>query len=118
MIEAPQHGGDVLAASRHYGIALADWLDLSAALNPEPYPLPAVAASSFHRLPEEGALLQAAHAYYLPGAPGNGDAHIVAAAGSQQLIQMLPLLREPCRVAVPSIGYREHAFRWQLAGHT
>ncbi len=46
----------------------------------------------------------------------------VAAAGSQVLIQWLPLVRsqltgKPSRVAVPVIGYSEHAFRWQWAGH-
>lgn len=43
------------------------------------------------------------------------------AAGSQVLIQWLPLVHRNLhpgrRVAVPSIGYAEHAFRWQWAGY-
>jgi cobalamin biosynthetic protein CobC len=115
MIEAPEHGGDVRAASRRYGIAPGEWLDLSAALNPEPYSLPALPAACFQQLPDNEGLVAAARDYYLGGA-GDPDS-IVAAAGSQALIQALPLLRETCRVAVPLVGYREHAFRWRLAGH-
>lgn len=120
MIEAPRHGGDVAVASRRYGIAPALWLDLSAALNPEPYSLPALPAACFQQLPELEGLLAAARDYYLEGGGLESGAVdcLVAAAGSQTLIQALPLLRAPCRVAVPAVGYREHAFRWQLAGHT
>lgn len=116
VIEAPRHGGDVAAASRRYGIAPAQWLDLSAALNPEPYPLPPLPAGCFQQLPEYEGLLAAARDYYLPR---QADTEcLVVAAGSQALIQALPLLRPACRVAVPAVGYREHAFRWQLAGHS
>lgn len=112
----PEHGGDLARAIARYGIEAQAWLDLSAAINPEPYPIAALADDIFQRLPEDdGALLRAAAAYYFsrPGA----QAALVAAPGSQALIQWLPLLRARCRVAVPAIGYREHAFRWRWAGH-
>ncbi len=117
-VQPPRHGGDLLQAAQRYGIEPAQWLDLSAALNPEPFPLPTLASEVFQALPDDSELLQIAGDYYLAAAASVDAArHLVAAAGTQSIIQTLPLLRPACRVAVPSIGYREHAFRWQLAGH-
>jgi cobalamin biosynthetic protein CobC len=109
----PEHGGDLAAAISRYGIAASDWLDLSAGINPAPYPVPAIPPQCFSRLPApQGTLIAAARNYY--AAP----AAVIAAPGSQVLIQWLPLLRACCHVAVPDIGYREHSFRWRWAGHT
>ena len=109
---APEHGGDIEAASARYGIAAADWLDLSAALNPSPYPLPPIPPEYFQRLPAHtNHLLNAARFFYA------ATGAVVPAAGSQLPIQTLPLLRARGRVAIPRIGYREHAFRWRCAGH-
>jgi len=115
VLVAPEHGGDLARAIARYGIAASDWLDLSAAINPEPYAPPGLPAAVFQQLPApDEALREAAASCYR----GDHDAHLLAAApGSQALIQWLPLLRETCRVAVPSVGYREHAFRWRWAGH-
>jgi cobalamin biosynthesis protein CobC len=111
----PEHGGDLSRAIERYRIAAADWLDLSAAINPMPYRPPALPARYMHQLPEAmAAMLDAAQRYYADGAPA---VSVVAAPGSQALIQWLPLLRPRCRVAVPHVGYREHAFRWHWAGH-
>jgi cobalamin biosynthetic protein CobC len=41
----------------------------------------------------------------------------VAAPGTQSLIQWLPRLRRPCRVAVLGPTYEEHARAWQTSGH-
>ena len=128
LLQPPRHGGDLQQAAQRYGIAPAQWLDLSAALNPEPFPLPPLSPALFQTLPDDGALLQCAAEYYFGSSDTVGPSHavgvsndavaqLVAAAGSQAIIQLLPLLRPACRVAVPAIGYREHAFRWQLAGH-
>ncbi|MBN4055619.1 aminotransferase class I/II-fold pyridoxal phosphate-dependent enzyme [bacterium AH-315-K03] len=109
----PTHGGDVIAASMQYGIAVADWLDLSTGLNPDMYPIPAVPDECYQRLPlhGDGRLLNAAKAYYACD-------HVVAAAGSQRLIQILPALRPRSRVAIPDVGYREHHYHWQRHGHS
>lgn len=113
----PHHGADLAAASRRYGIPLSDWLDLSTGINPCAYPVGPIDPGSFQHLPcDEQPLREAAQAYC--GAP----VLPVAAAGSQVLIQWLPLVRAQqtgarSRVAVPAIGYSEHAFRWQWAGH-
>lgn len=116
-LSPPPHGGDLLAASERYGIPASDWLDLSTGINPRAYPFANIDADQFRQLPSNiDALCSAAKNYCCaPTIP-------VAAAGSQTFIQWLPQLRwhcdkKPARVAVPSIGYAEHAFRWQWAGH-
>jgi cobalamin biosynthesis protein CobC len=117
ILSPPAHGADLAAASLRYGIPIADWLDLSTGINPRGYPIGTIDTALFQHLPlGDAALRQAAKKYC--GAPGLP----VAAAGSQVLIQWLPLVRAQmmqrrCRVGVPSIGYSEHAFRWQWAGH-
>ncbi len=119
--QPPLHGGDLARAAQRFDIPLPQWLDLSAALNPEPFPVPALSPLVFQSLPDDGALLQLARDCYLgdaiTAAPDDAASQVVAAAGTQAVIQALPLLRPACRVAVPSIGYREHAYRWQLVGH-
>lgn len=116
-IQPPAHGADLEAASRRYGIAPGDWIDLSTGINPRAYPVAEVDPDLYRHLPHGLAgLLDAAQQYCAaPVLP-------VAAAGSQVLIQWLPLVRtqstQRCnRVAVPRVGYSEHAFRWQWARH-
>lgn len=106
------HGGDIYSASREFGIPVEDWLDLSTGINPDGYPLPSVPESCYRQLPNEytEGLLEAARNYY-------GAKHVVAASGSQRLIQCIPAMREPCRVALPDVGYQEHAYHWQQQGH-
>ena len=110
------HGGDLDGARAAFPEAPEPWVDLSTGINPWPYPLPPVPPQAWTRLPgraEEAALRTAAAACY--GAP---SAELVAAAsGSQALIQLLPRLRPPGRVAVVEPTYAEHARCWRLAGH-
>ncbi len=106
-----EHGGRLNAAAAHYGMALSDWLDLSTGINPNGWPVPALPAGAWNRLPEpDDGLIAAAHAYYR--AP-----HILPVAGSQAAIQILPTLRTRCRVGVITPGYNEHAHAWRHAGH-
>ena len=49
-----EHGGRLREAAAHYDIPLADWLDLSTGINPEPWPVPPLPASCWQRLPESG----------------------------------------------------------------
>ncbi|PWC31456.1 L-threonine-O-3-phosphate decarboxylase [Azospirillum sp. TSO35-2] len=111
------HGGDLDGARAAFPGAPQPWVDLSTGINPWPYPLPPVAAEAWTRLPGRGAeaaLRQAAADGY-----GARSAELVAAAsGSQALIQLLPRLRPPGRVAVCGPTYAEHARCWALAGHT
>ena len=111
------HGGNLAAAERRFGIPKDGWLDLSTGINPSPYPLTQFPPEALSRLPDPEALvrlLDAARAYYRVPA----DAGIVAAAGTQQLIQILPRLIAGNRVAIAGPTYSEHAIAWRRAGRT
>ncbi|ATG88569.1 threonine-phosphate decarboxylase CobD [Methylomonas koyamae] len=106
-----EHGGRLRQAANRYGIPLPQWLDLSTGVNPNGWPVPAVPAECWQRLPEDDdALMPAARAYYR-------NASILAVAGSQAAIQTLPQLRRQSRVGVLAPAYAEHAANWRHAGH-
>lgn len=117
-LKPPQHGGDLQRAKRQYP-QISDWLDLSAALNPNPWPVPEIPLSCFQQLPDGyEELLQAAADYY-----GVATSDLWPVNGSQQGIELLPQLfcersdlRSRKRIAVPEEGYQEHAWCWQKAG--
>lgn len=105
------HGGKLRVAAARYNISLEQWLDLSTGINPNSWPVPAIPAEVWARLPEDDdGLEQAARNYY-------GAEHLLPVAGSQAAIQVLPLLRAPSRVAVLNPAYAEHTHAWQRAGH-
>ena len=107
-----EHGGRLRAAARRYGIAEADWLDLSTGINPNGWPVPAVPGEIWQRLPQDDDELDAAAlAYY-------GTTKLLAVSGSQAAIQTLPALRLPTQVALVAPGYAEHAHAWQRHGYT
>lgn len=106
-----EHGGRLRAASLRYGIALAEWLDLSTGIAPYGWPLPAIAASAWTRLPEQHDGLEiAARDYY-------GVSNLLPVAGSQAAIQALPRLLRNVTVGIVSPAYAEHAAAWQREGH-
>ena len=102
-----EHGGRLRQAARQYGIAEADWLDLSSGLAPWPFDVPVIPLRAWARLPEtDDGLEQAACEYY--DAP-----HVLPVAGSQMAIQLLPRLRRAGKVGVLSPCYAEHAEAWR-----
>ena len=107
-----QHGGQLKKASEQYNIPLENWIDLSTGINPNSYPLPAVPAAVWQRLPEVNDGLEAAAAVYY------GSAQLLPVAGSQEAIQRLPLLRETSRVGIITPAYHSHQKAWADAGHT
>ncbi|WP_092042596.1 threonine-phosphate decarboxylase CobD [Methylobacterium pseudosasicola] len=110
------HGGDLGSLRHAFPDAPEPWLDLSTGINPVPYPVPPVEASAWTRLPaaaEVEALRAAAASAY--GAPD--AAHVVPAPGTQILIETLPRLVAPTRVAVVGPTYAEHEAAWVRAGH-
>jgi len=114
--EAIVHGGNLDEISRLYPDAPKPWIDLSTGINPRPYPVPSLTAATWARLPartDEAALLAAAAARY--GVPD--PASIVAAPGTQALLQIVPRLRMSGSVAVLGPTYQEHAQCWRRAGH-
>ncbi len=111
MSEWLEHGGQLRRAARHYGIAEARWLDLSTGIAPYTLALPELPASAWQRLPEaDDGLEAAARDYY-------GCAQLLAVAGSQAALQVLPQLRAAGLVGVLSPSYAEHARAWRTAGH-
>ncbi|MBN2751568.1 MAG: threonine-phosphate decarboxylase [Rhodospirillaceae bacterium] len=113
----PIHGGDLAAAVVRYGVPRDAWLDLSTGINPNPYPVCDIPAEIWGALPDAAqsdALIAAARLGY-----GVADAAaVVAAPGTQALIQWLPRLLCATDVAVVSPTYGEHAASWKTAGAT
>lgn len=113
---APPHGGDIAAAERQFGRPAEGWLDLSTGINPAPYPVGEFSPSLWHSLPgraQYDAALAALRGYLDLA----DDRAVIAAPGTQALIQWLPCLRAPSRVAVWAPSYAEHAHCWQQGGH-
>jgi len=112
------HGGDLAAAERRFGPPPAPgWLDLSTGINPFFYPHIDSGRETLTRLPgndEFNRLLAAARSYYrVPEA-----AAIVAAAGTQHIIQILPHLVPGNRVFIAAPTYSEHERAWRRAGRS
>ncbi|MGP6421917.1 threonine-phosphate decarboxylase CobD [Pseudomonas putida] len=106
-----EHGGRLRKAALDYGIAEADWLDLSSGLAPWPFTVPEIPLRAWARLPEtDDGLEQAACDYY-------GAAQVLPVAGSQMAIQLLPRLRRAGKVGVLSPCYAEHAEAWRRSGY-
>ncbi len=114
--KALPHGGDPTSVEDLFGSPPKGWLDLSTGINPEPYRVDGIEPEAFFRLPPKKsleALRLAAMKYY--GAPNLEN--VVAAPGTQALIQWLPRLRGISRVAVVGPTYGEHVRVWRQAGH-
>ena len=110
------HGGALDVAIERWGGERSGWLDLSTGINPVATPFPTPKMYAWTRLPDAGAerALEAAArtAYDVPEELG-----IVAAPGTQAIIQHLPRMFEPLDVAVVGPTYAEHARSWEAAGH-
>lgn len=106
-----EHGGRLRQAAAHYDIPLADWLDLSTGINPQGWPVPALPAAVWQRLPESDDGLEAAAAAYYD------NPNLLPVAGSQAAIQWLPALLPKAAVACIAPLYAEHPHAWQQAGH-
>jgi cobalamin biosynthetic protein CobC len=110
------HGGDLSAVRRRFPDAPLPWLDLSTGINPVPYPVPDLPAETWARLPtreQNDTLIAAAADRYCARDP----ATIVAAPGTQALIQTIPRLVPRSRVAVVGPTYEEHQVCWRRQGH-
>jgi cobalamin biosynthetic protein CobC len=111
-----KHGGDLTGAQARYGTGGPAWLDLSTGINPHPWPIPpAIRNADWTRLPSradlDGLVAAARRAYGV--APASA---IVAAPGTQSLIQWLPRLAAGGGVSIVGPTYVEHADSWREAG--
>ncbi len=109
------HGGNINAARQLFPHAPVPWIDLSTGINPVPYPVTDFPDASLYRLPEpaEQAALEAVAAKAYGAAPW---AEIVAAPGTQAIIQWLPRIVAAARVGVLGPTYGEHEKCWRTAG--
>ncbi len=128
------HGGRLRTAAHEFHIPLRHWLDLSTGINPLGWPVPALPAEVWRRLPEEDdGLAMASLAYF-------GGQRVLPLAGSQAAIQVLPQLFAPhfphpqplspegrgerrppsayLKVGILSPCYAEHFKAWRMAGHS
>ena len=98
------HGGDLDRAMARYGGQ--DWIDLSTGINRQSWKVPDLPPRAWTALPtaEDVAALEAA-AVRAYGATGP----VVALAGAQAAIQLVPRLAPPGRAAVLAPSYNEHA---------
>jgi cobalamin biosynthetic protein CobC len=108
-----EHGGNLDLAIQHFGGRLEDWIDLSTGINRQPYPVPKLSPRHWGALPsrsETDALHEAALQAY------GTRASIVALAGAQAAIQLLPRLSPPGRARILSPSYNEYAPVLRAAG--
>ena len=112
--ELSYHGGNLGAARRLYPGAPRPWIDLSTGINPDAYPLPPLAPDLWTRLPEfeDVATLEAAAALRYGASADN----IIAASGTQAIIQLLARLRPPGRVGILGFSYSGYSGAWRAAG--
>jgi cobalamin biosynthetic protein CobC len=110
------HGGNLDAARKRFPGAPEPWIDLSTGINPVPFPIPELPKETWSRLPihsEEQALLAAAAMRYRV----SNSEMIVAAPGTQALIQLLPRLLPKSHVEILGPTYEEHEACWTRQGH-
>lgn len=109
------HGGKLDGAVEEFGGVRGDWLDLSTGINPNAYALPELSNDVWARLPDRDLELQAmaaARSFY-----GVKDgAGLVAAPGTQALIQLYPHLAPPGNAVVIGPTYEEHTQALGMAG--
>ncbi len=110
------HGGELLKAARDYGIEPFKWLDLSTGINPNGYFIKDLPQSCFHHLPDPTDLMSleatARETYSVPAGVG-----LIAAAGSEALIQTLPQIFPTMKVAIVSPTFSSHEAAWRRYGH-
>ncbi len=110
-----EHGGALDRAISEFGGSRETWLDLSTGINPVAYPVPEFAPDVWARLPDSGLearALDAARQFY--GFTEAAD--VVAAPGTQALIQLYPHLVGPGDAVVIGPTYEEHAQSLGIAG--
>jgi cobalamin biosynthesis protein CobC len=109
------HGGALDKAIAEFGGVRAEWLDLSTGINPVSYRLPEIAQEVWERLPDqalERRAIDAARGYYgVPKAAG-----LIAAPGTQALIQLYPHLVPQGNAVVIGPTYEEHINALGMAG--
>jgi cobalamin biosynthetic protein CobC len=101
-----EHGGNLDVACTRFGGRIEDWIDLSTGINRQPFPVGALSQRAWTALPSRADLSSlhdaARHAY-------GTTAPVLAVAGAQAAIQMLPRLAPPGRACILAPTYNEYA---------
>jgi cobalamin biosynthesis protein CobC len=100
------HGGNLDLAIRRFGGRAEDWIDLSTGINRRAYPLGELTPRDYCALPSRAeieSLHHAAQQAYATTAP------VLALAGAQAAIQLLPRLGQGGRVRILGPTYNEFA---------
>jgi len=99
------HGGNLDLAMQRFGGRPDDWIDLSTGINRQSYPLPELSPRHWNALPSRAeivSLCEAAREAY------GTRASVIALAGAQAAIQLLPLLSSPGRARILAPSYSEY----------
>jgi cobalamin biosynthesis protein CobC len=107
------HGGNLDVAVKRFGGGLDDWIDLSTGINRRPYPVGQLQPRHWSALPSRSdidALHEAARQAYVTAAP------VLATAGAQAAIQLLPRLAAGGRAKILAPTYNEYAAILNAAG--
>src|SRR5271156_3109428 len=107
------HGGNLDVAIKRFGGRAEDWIDLSTGINRRAYPTGELAPRDWNALPSRediAALHEAARQAYATSAP------VLAVAGAQEAIQLLPRLSPPGRARILGPTYNEYAPVLSAAG--
>ena len=108
-----EHGGNLDQAVRRFGGREQDWIDLSTGINRQPYPVGEIGPRHWSALPAHSdieSLHEAAQQAYATVAP------ILALAGVQAAIQLLPRLVPQGRARVLAPTYNEYVAVLSSAG--
>lgn len=100
------HGGNLDWAVARWGGAAETWVDLSTGINPRAYPVPDIPPRAWTALPTRGdldALIAAARGAY------DCEAGVVALAGAQAAIQLIPNVFPVGKARILGPTYNEHA---------
>jgi cobalamin biosynthetic protein CobC len=109
------HGGNLDVALERFGGCPEEWIDLSTGINRCPYPVGELTPRHWAALPSQSdieSLHQAARRAYATTAP------VLATAGAQAAIQLLPRLAPPGRARILAPTYNEYAAILSGAGWT
>jgi cobalamin biosynthesis protein CobC len=107
------HGGNLDVALSRFGGKAEDWIDLSTGINRRPYPVGDLQPHHWNALPSRTdlkCLHEAARKAYETTAP------VLAVAGAQAAIQMLPHMARARRARILAPTYSEYAPRLMAAG--
>jgi cobalamin biosynthetic protein CobC len=107
------HGGNLDVAVKRFGGGLDNWIDLSTGINRRPYPVGQLQPRHWSALPSRSdidALHEAARQAYATAAP------VLATAGAQAAIQLLPRLAAGGRAKILAPTYNEYGAILNAAG--